>query len=732
MAKRFVTGTLAISTLLIAGCDFFSNDNDDKQEINLLTATSNVIDSGACVNGGTEFSAGLDTNENGSLDTDEISDSVQICGDTIVDSGNGHIYNIDELAFGDQRCSTGGFIIRAENNNKVVETATVCNSSADGTDDLINSVSANPASPAINDPFTLTVALARQPVENEIFSISWKNLTTDEVLNETTETINGNASATEGDITFEVTVTSDQGVEEKNQITISVLTSNTTSYDSVSTQSKQVSVPAEFEQPNAQPQGNFDGAMFFAGDNATAQSASTIKSSQARVNAIRAQALTQRAVASFVAERPTLSAGSDARSVLENFANVISSSQGFSLSNISTGQIGNGQVFLGIYRLESDVLKTPTEINNDLVQLIGINQQGGQITNLPSALVNEMADLNYRLYMTVVYLDQQTSDLSDDKVVVLSSLVRENELSAWENSITRFTSGRNVNAQGSIQTPGSSDFSVNASSQKADFLFVVDNSGSMSDNQQALADAADAFISVIESSGLDLNIGTINTGRSIELADTNQDGAFTSDLTEFKADVINQGTYGSATETGIYNSEQALLSVALGDSEDGVVTTEGHPREGAVLSVVILSDEQSQYTQRSSLGVEFDPQNNLFLDRHYTVYALVEGSDNNDSQYDDLAAATGGSFADIDNSDNFIPLMEEISKNAGGATNSFKLPENVDPSSLEVKKNGLVVPIAASSNDGWTYRPLSNTVLLRGTAKAETGDDVKIRYVTVN
>lgn len=68
----------------------------------------------------------------------------------------------------------------------------------------------------------------------------------------------------------------------------------------------------------------------------------------------------------------------------------------------------------------------------------------------------------------------------------------------------------------------------------------------------------------------------------------------------------------------------------------------------------------------------------------------------------------------------------------GGATNSFKLPENVDPSSIEVKKNEVLVPIATNATNAWVYRPLSNTVLLRGTAKAEAEDQIQIRYVTVN
>ncbi|WP_323753998.1 vWA domain-containing protein [Marinobacter sp.] len=523
---------------------------------------------------------------------------------------------------------------------------------------------------------------------------------------------------------------------------------NTTEVSGVSTGSAEVSVPGEFDVPEQQPTGDFDGAMMFAGSgesapeaipmavSASSESARTGRKAVASHSMQAAEAapsaVTTREVASFVADRPVLSAGTNAGEVLQNFANQINSAvNGLNVANVSTGQLFEGIIYNGIYTLTASDGAKPTQVANELVKLLGVNKLGGEVTGLPESLASESIETEFRLFMTVVYLDQDTPESDDDRLVLVASVTPTPLLNKWENAISRLNSGRNVSAPGVTRTPGEKSFTVEGGSNLADFLFVIDNSGSMSGDQQSLSEAADSFINVMQSSGLDFQIGTINTGSTIELADTNGDGAFTNDLQEFRDDVVNQGTSGSGTETGIYNAEQALQSTALGDAADGVVTAEGHPRSGASLSVVILSDEPSQYTRRSG-GVEFDPQINLFTERNYTVYSLIEESDASSSQYDDLALATGGSFGDIGGTEDFSAFMEEISKNAGGVSSSFELPENVDPVSIEVRKNSQVVPVSQGAENGWVYRPLSNTVLLRGTSTPAGGDVITIRYDVIN
>ncbi|ERP97597.1 hypothetical protein Q666_04395 [Marinobacter sp. ES-1] len=672
--RSALAAAMAASSLSLSGCWLTDNDGayiPDDDDMGLFAVAGNIPANGVCPEGGREIAAGLDANFNSILDADEVTDRVQICSGTVVENMDGDLLRVTTLDTGSERCASGGYLVEAVRDGTVEKSFDVCNVVPDGNAD-----------------------------------------------------------------TGEDTSTPEE---------------NTTEVETVATGSAAVSVPAEFDVPEEQPGGDFDGAMMFAGSSeavaepasvqafaapatsqpvrmAFASSASTMEATNTT-----ASSLATREVASFVAERPVMSAGSDARDVLQNFADQINlGDNGLSVANISTGQLFGGMIYNGVYTLSVTNGAKPTEVANALVSLLGVNAVGGEVTGLPASLASETPETEFRLFMTVVYQDQGTPEADDDKLVLIASVTPAAKLNTWENAISRLNSGRNVSAPGVTRTAGEQQFTVEGGSNLADFLFVIDNSGSMSDDQQSLADAADSFVNVMQSSGLDFQIGTINTGETIELADTNEDGAFTNDLQEFRDDVVNQGTYGSATETGIYNAEQALLSTAQGDAEDGVVTAEGYPRSGSSLSVVILSDEPSQYTRRSAGGAEFDPQINLFTERGYTVYSLVDENDAPNSQYDDLALATGGSFGNIGATQDFSAFMEEISKNAGGVSNRFELPENVDPVTIEVRKNGTVVPVSQDAQNGWIYRPLSNTVLLRGTALPVGGDVITIRYEVIN
>jgi len=665
----------AVASLALSGCwltDSNGSSNPDDNGQVLFAMAGNIKANGVCPEGGREIVAGLDVNANGVLDDSEISDRVQICSGAVVENTEGDILRVTTLDSGSDRCASGGYLVEAVRDGTVEKSFDVCNDIPDDGDDS-------------------------------------------------------------GD---------DDSSDDEN----------TTEVERVTTNTAEVSVPAEFSVPEQQPTGDFDGAMMFAGSSEpTAEPASVhvlsapstsgqvyraFASSSRTMEATTTSAstLTTREVASFVSERPVMSAGSDAGEVLQNFANQINTNTEMEMhvANVSTGQLFGGIIYNGVYTLTVGDGAKPTEVANSLVSLLGMNSIGGEVTGLPKSLASETIETEFRLFMTVVYQNQGTTESDDDKLVLVASITPTSMLNKWENAITRLNSGRNVSSPDVTRTPGEQQYTVEGGNNMADFLFVIDNSGSMSSNQNALADAADSFVNVMQSSGLDFRIGTINTGSTVELADTNGDGPFTDDLQEFRDDVVNQGTWGSATETGIYNAEQALLSTAMGDSTDGVVTVAGYPRLNASLSVVIVSDEPSQYTRRSDGGMEFDPQINLFTERGYTVYALIEETDAASSQYDDLALATGGSFGSISATQNFTAFMEEISKNAGGVSSSFKLPENIDPVTIEVRKNDQVVSVSQDALNGWIYRPLANTVLLRGTALPSDGDVITIRYEVIN
>jgi len=144
----------------------------------------------------------------------------------------------------------------------------------------------------------------------------------------------------------------------------------------------------------------------------------------------------------------------------------------------------------------------------------------------------------------------------------------------------------------------------------------------------------------------------------------------------------------------------------------------------ASLSVIIISDEPSQYNQRA--GRNFDPNDNLFISRDYRVYAIVTPADELRSQYDDLADASGGSTASISGLTAFPAIMELIAGNATGAASRYRLSQVPVSGSIVVQVNG--VAIDNNNIDGWQYRASSNSIVFFGSNRPAGGATVEVIY----
>jgi hypothetical protein len=309
----------------------------------------------------------------------------------------------------------------------------------------------------------------------------------------------------------------------------------------------------------------------------------------------------------------------------------------------------------------------------------------------------------------------------------------------YESMCNTITNGARVTSKDAIEKNESQTFKAKAGNKKADFLFVIDDSGSMADDQDALSKSASDFTAEMRQSGLNYRSAIITTSSQYSTRYTlgayhilNSVGIIENNEELLKKRLV-AGIYGSNTETGIYNAEKALRSIAHGDSEDGEVTKLGMPLSDATLSVIIISDEDSQYRKRA--GYQFDIQNNLFLDRKIRVYSIISSNrfdpyDNN--QYDDLANKTGGSIADIRNTNSsgeldYSDIMKQIAKDAGGVASTFILDYSAI-SIIEVAIDGKV--IAEDAKNGYTYNASSKSIVLHGTALPKSDFSISIYYKT--
>ncbi|WOE69434.1 hypothetical protein RZR97_09995 [Hydrogenimonas thermophila] len=399
------------------------------------------------------------------------------------------------------------------------------------------------------------------------------------------------------------------------------------------------------------------------------------------------------------------------------------------INNLTEQANSTDTAILAEYTINTSVSIDTISLINDIINKI----MGESLTNLPSATSNTASTSSFNAVFNLI------KD-ADGKSYVAVSIVPSSEYLIYKGVVDSIVSSNNIVNNNIEYLQETESFEVNATTanQTADFLFVVDNSSSMSSYQNAVSQAANEFANAILSAGINYNIAILTTSNGVEnscssymsLSDANYilctTGIIENNVTLFKEKVI-VGTSGSWIETGIYNAEYALQSIALGDQQDGILTTLGFPTDtNNSLAVIILSDEPSQYSSRAGYGNNFDVLNNLFIDRGYSVYSIVDPNDAADSQYDDLAIQTGGMVADISKTSDYGVIMNTIAQKASG-TAGFKLQySGVIESSIYVTKNGEEVP--NNSLNGWKYNASSNSILFYGDYVAKEGDKIEVSY----
>ena len=414
---------------------------------------------------------------------------------------------------------------------------------------------------------------------------------------------------------------------------------------------------------------------------------------------------------------------------LESAFNQLSNSGG----SIDTISLFSSQSFkmpysftIANYKLTTNKEIEPLTLAGEIITILS----GGKAKGLPLAAENAPIDTSFRLIL--LYGEYEAS------AFYIAVVVPEKLYSKYQVKSNSITNAARVIPKGKKLKTTSDKFTQATAKKNADILFVIDDSGSMSDNQNALSKAADDFIAEMTNSGLTYRTAVITTsdgatdpvnGDAYRLL--RQYGIIENNTTMLKQALV-AGIHGSAIETGIWNAEQALqVANNNNNNVNGAVTLAGMPKAGSTLSVIIISDEKSQYTSRSN-GVDFNTSDNLFIDRNIRVYSLINTDTYalNQTQYDDLSSATGGIFANIENRDNngsldFSDFMRHIATDAGGVASSFVLTH---PATVihEVKVNGNIV--VENATNGYTYEQSSKTIVFHGTAVPPAGATIEVTY----
>jgi hypothetical protein len=419
-------------------------------------------------------------------------------------------------------------------------------------------------------------------------------------------------------------------------------------------------------------------------------------------------------------------------------------------NQISSNVIGTNPDCSAVYVLSvtTNTSLTVTGLSNHLIEEIGKTIPGGTISNLPVATGSQDPTTAFRVVLQATY-----STTGNELVGVAVS--RESDYASNAALIASLLDGTNINPTGSTNT-NKTDMFVATADPKVDFVWVVDNSGSMSEEQASVVSNAGTFFTKLGTKHLDFRLGVIATGstgsNNCKMNAQNPAWALwgtgwttaANGSTAFSNNVSSVGLSGCGTdETGIFFMERSL-GVHTG------VTATVVPRSGAKLIFVILSDEGDGYTTMANKSganapsTTFNTASNTFVTNGYKVYSIIglnsstnqpgtcsgsgtsaSNGNNSDTKYYNLATATGGSSGTICSTD-YSALLDNIATQAAGSASAYTLSKTPVSSTLVVKVNG--VTVAQDATNGWQYNSATKTIVFSGTAWPTEGANISVTY----
>lgn len=269
----------------------------------------------------------------------------------------------------------------------------------------------------------------------------------------------------------------------------------------------------------------------------------------------------------------------------------------------------------------------------------------------------------------------------------------------------------------------------------ADILFVVDDSGSMGNDQTKLANSFSTFINWLIDHTISFHIGVTTTDMSSGGLQGTLNGSpkvlknDTPNLVAEFTDNVHVGTSGSASEKGLDGAVAALTYPNIANDNAGFL------REDAKLFVVFVSDEEDQSSESVSYYVDLltavkdgDP-NDLFLAAitgPATSSCSGDGTGQAAPRYNEAIALTGGLYGSICDAD-FGLTLQNLAFEITSPTAEFFLTYVPDLETLKVKVDGV-----QQAPDRWSYEEAPNSVVFEAAYVPAMGADVSIEYSAID
>ena len=292
---------------------------------------------------------------------------------------------------------------------------------------------------------------------------------------------------------------------------------------------------------------------------------------------------------------------------------------------------------------------------------------------------------------------------------------------------------------------------------KVDVLFVVDDSGSMADDQQRLREQLPEVVAIATAWGQDYHLAVTTTDTLLvrgQFKGVPRYAGSTDPLDEF-ADNLVVGTTGHYLERGLEGAYLALYNRSVRSdtaclnlpgqcpADDGeglpLVCLEGYCsgrnwgflRDDAELVIIIVSDEEDGSEKPVPFYIDAlanlkAPNSGVGVTVHailVTAAGCVGGFGTPGFRYLQTVEAFGGHAADICASD-FAAEFLAVGQRTFGLTDRFYPTLPPDPATLEVRVNG------TTCTTGWTWNPAIGAVVFAadGGCLPQFNDAIELEY----
>jgi hypothetical protein len=274
-----------------------------------------------------------------------------------------------------------------------------------------------------------------------------------------------------------------------------------------------------------------------------------------------------------------------------------------------------------------------------------------------------------------------------------------------------------------LANPENIDRIVQVTQPSADVLWLVDNSGSMSDNQRDLANNFPDFMDYFLGSGLDYHIGVVTTDMvklrfSGKLVESSTGERFitpdTPDPMTTFASMAQVGTDGSGTEQG-----RAAVYTALEIEKNGYNAGFLRDDEESGIHVIAISDEDDASTNNQIPLDEFNGwMNGLRPDDELVTFNSIVNPPGGGlinppgDKYFAVTSAVGGITQSLLEPD-WVSVLDDLGIQVTGLKREFFLSQLPVESTIVVqvhKADGTVIPI---ESDEYTYSPSRNSITFK-------------------